>query len=361
MLVLRASDRPFLLKRAEKSSSSDSLTNMQQSQFSGPNHKRTHSDAQKMREAEPRSHPAPRHKRSYSQNFDSQSQPLPQWKRRSSPPLEAVEEEDCSDSEEAIRKILRERGTIRASLPQTSITGLQASMTSLLSQRQEEARRTDSARSRMKQAVLQLIHEAESRTDTPETVVTMKSSVASAATVLEAESSLLDFRPEEHKEFEGSFSKGSEADNTVIADAEVLVDSDMSNSQVFKPNALQRFKPNNHKLIKNAIIAICLAGDANKKAREEVLRIVSAHRSLLNFVIAFKGTLGRHELGALYEHDLAAGYLQKLYGPPVYPEQVTAALVQSCYRYDSSAREFRYLLNRRFAFGMDAVSLHRRL
>lgn len=350
------------MERSVQFSLSDSLTNMHQSQFSGPNHKRTHSDALKIQEAEPRSHPAPRHKRSYSQNFDSQSQILPQWKRRSSPPLEAVEEEDCSDSEEAIRKILRERVTIRASLqPQTSITGLQASMISLLSQRQEEARRTDSARSRLKQAVLKLIHEAQSRTDTPETVVTLKSSVASTATVLEAESSLLDFRPEEHKDFEGSFTKGSEADNTVIADAEVLVDSDMSNSQVFKPSALQRFKPNNHKLIKNAIITICLAGEANKKVREEVLSIISSHKSPLNFVIAFKGTLGRHELGALYEHDPVAGYLQKLYGPRVYPEQVTATLVQSCYCYDSSAREFRHFQNRRFAYGMDAVSLHRRL
>lgn len=332
---------------------------MHQSQFSGPDHKRTCSDELKLRAAEPRTHISTRHQRSYSQNFDSPNQALPQWKRRSSPPLEAVQEEDRSDSEEAIRRILRERQTIRTSLqPQASLTGLQASMTSLLSQRQEDARRTETARSRMKQAVLKLIHEADpSHTETLETVVTL----ASAATVLEAESSLLDFKPEEHKEFEGSFSKGSEADNTVIADAEVLVDSDLSSSQVFKPTALQRFKPNNHKLIKNAIVAICLAGEANKKAREEVLRIIAMHKSQLNFVISFKGTLGRHELGALYEHDLAAGYLQKLYGPPAYPEHVTAALVQSCYRYDSSAREFRYLHNRRFAFGMDAVSLHRRL
>lgn len=332
-------------------------------QIAGPSHKRTHSDAEKLREAEPRVHLATRHKRSYSQNYNSLSQLQTHWKRRSSPPLEAVEEEDCSDSEEVIRKILRERQAVRASLqPHTSIEGMQASMTSLLSQRREDARRSDSARSRLKQAVLKIIHEGDaSGTDTPETVVTLKSSAASAVTMVEAETSQLDFRPEEHKDFEGSFSKGSEADNTVIADAEVLVESDMSNSQVLKESGLQRFKPNNHKLIKNAVIFICLAGDANRKTREEVLRIITTHKSPLNFVIAFKGTLGRHELGALYEHNLAAGYLQKLFGPASYPEHVTAVQVQTCYRYDSSAREFRYLHNRRFTFGMDAVSLHRRL
>lgn len=116
-------------------------------------------------------------------------------------------------------------------------------------------------------------------------------------------------------------------------------------------------KPSNRKLIKNAIIQVCLAGEAYKSQREEVLKLIDESGDVGNFIIVFRGELGRQDLKALYEYDSATEVVRKLYGPGMWPEVLEPGVVHSYYRYDSGAKEFRQLQCHGFSIATDAVVL----
>ena len=116
-------------------------------------------------------------------------------------------------------------------------------------------------------------------------------------------------------------------------------------------------KPSNRKLIKNAILQVCLAGEAYKLQREEVIKVIDENAEVCNFVIVFRGELGRQDLKALYEFDAATEEVRKLYGPGIWPDVIDASHVHSYYRYDSGSKEFRQLQCRTFSIATDAVVL----
>jgi len=114
-------------------------------------------------------------------------------------------------------------------------------------------------------------------------------------------------------------------------------------------------KPSNRKLIQNAITQVCCAGAPNTLLREEVLKALESKPSALNFIIVFKGNLGRRDLKALYE--LEEDSVRKVFGPANCPETLTPSDVKSYFRYDSGAKEFKLLQCRSFSINTDAVVL----
>ena len=115
----------------------------------------------------------------------------------------------------------------------------------------------------------------------------------------------------------------------------------------------------NRKIVKNALTAICLSGDSHRIQREEATLILDSLQGVNYFIIVFKGNLGRQEFAGLYGLDPKSGLLHKLYGAQGYPEVVKQAMVQSCYRYDSSTRVFKLLPHNRLSHAVDAVSILR--
>jgi hypothetical protein len=111
--------------------------------------------------------------------------------------------------------------------------------------------------------------------------------------------------------------------------------------------------------VKNALTAICLSGDSHRSQREEATLILDSLQGVNYFIIVFKGNLGRQEFAGLYGLDPKSGLLHKLYGVQGYPEVVKQAMVQSCYRYDSSARVFKLLPHNRLSHAVDAISILR--
>ncbi len=116
-------------------------------------------------------------------------------------------------------------------------------------------------------------------------------------------------------------------------------------------------KPSNRKLVKNAIMQVCLAGEAYKLQREEVLKLIDDSSEVCNFIIVFRGELGRQDLKALYEYDSTTEAVRKLYGPGMWPDALEPSVVHSYYRYDSGAKEFRQLQCHGFSIATDAVVL----
>lgn len=114
-------------------------------------------------------------------------------------------------------------------------------------------------------------------------------------------------------------------------------------------------KPSNRKLVQNAITKVCCAGAANSQLRDEALKALESRPDALNFIIVFKGNLGRKDLRALYE--LSEGAVHKVFGPSNCPEEIVAADVKSFFRYDSGAKEFKMLQCKSFSINTDAVVL----
>jgi hypothetical protein len=115
-------------------------------------------------------------------------------------------------------------------------------------------------------------------------------------------------------------------------------------------------KPSNRKLIQNAIAKVCCAGAANTPLREEALRLLESRPDALNFIIVFKGNLGRKDLRAIYELE-EEGTVRKVLGPSSCAEVLDALDVKWFYRYDSGAREFKLLQCKSFSINTDAVVL----
>ena len=115
-------------------------------------------------------------------------------------------------------------------------------------------------------------------------------------------------------------------------------------------------KPSNRKIITNAIASVCLAGDANRNHREEVLAIVNEYKEISFFIIVFT-ELGRRDLRGLYSHDPNTSEVLKIYGPGYLPESLDASVVNGYFRYDSGAKEFKPLQCKDFIVATDAVCL----
>lgn len=60
-------------------------------------------------------------------------------------------------------------------------------------------------------------------------------------------------------------------------------------------------KNNNSKIIKNALLNVSLAGEMSRKDREEVNSLIDANPT--NYVVLFKGVLGRTDYRALYKQE----------------------------------------------------------
>jgi len=118
-------------------------------------------------------------------------------------------------------------------------------------------------------------------------------------------------------------------------------------------------KPNNHQLIKNAIVNVCLAGDPNKKRRQEVLEALNTVPPDKNVIVLFKDVMGaRQDFKALYVYNEEAEKAEFIYGPKECQPVLDQPMINDFYRYDSGAKEFKHIPgNKNFSLAIDAVSL----
>lgn len=280
------------------------------------------------------------------------------WGRRT---ITEVEDEDCSESEEVIRRILRERGRREESRGrpvasrESSLLNMRSCMSQLLSIQAEETKRTELARARLKREILGLVqsHQSESsRGDSPETVITLKSSAASVTTVVEA-----------HSESEGPASedtaipveedKGSDYE----LDLSVTYCSDTDNTVITDQAAVGEIGISGHSfwdVIRSAIASLCFYNEIH--SLEALFRLLEDQCPSSNFVLAFLSPPYRRQYWALYEVQ-ANQMLRKVYGRRELPERVGPKDVRDCYFYDSGLGVFRLLHTRRVGSGVHAVVL----
>jgi hypothetical protein len=120
---------------------------------------------------------------------------------------------------------------------------------------------------------------------------------------------------------------------------------------------LKYTKPSNRQIIRNAISQVCLAGEAYKRAREEVLKAIDNNPEVSYFIILFKGALGRKDLKALYSHNIETGQLNKLHGSESAPGEIHGYNISSYFRYDSGNKEFRQLQCKTLITGVDGITI----
>jgi len=113
-------------------------------------------------------------------------------------------------------------------------------------------------------------------------------------------------------------------------------------------------KNSNKAAIKNAILNVCCAGP-NKAEREEVVNCLE-DTNYDNYIILFKGNLGRTDYRAIYINE--NGTISKLNGPSSAPDELTADMVDKFYRYNSGQKKFMPLDgNKSFNNVTDGVAL----
>ena len=130
--------------------------------------------------------------------------------------------------------------------------------------------------------------------------------------------------------------------------------------QIIKGPKLPTFKkPDNQNLIRNAIATACLAGEANKKRREEILEDFKSVPKGRNVIILFKDPSGaRQDIKAIYMLNEEAEVAEFVYGAKDSPSIIGRPMVNNYYRYDSGAKKFRLLQgNKNFSIAVDAVSI----
>ena len=114
--------------------------------------------------------------------------------------------------------------------------------------------------------------------------------------------------------------------------------------------------PSNKKMIKLALNMVSLSGEVNKKEREEVVKVIDS-TNYLNYVILFKGHLGRTDYRALYQNDGADGHIVKIHGAASAPEKISGDMVQSFFKYNSGRLEFMSLGQKDFTTTTDGISM----
>ena len=268
-------------------------------------------------------------------------------------PLLPEESSDMSESERAIREIIqvqelnhsKVRGQLMTSELQPQVQRIKREITS--------ARHVQAAkRKTLKQALLHLLSPSDPADPLTQQLTEVCSSVVSSATTA-PEPCSTQWRPS---------CKGSPADSPVRSKRSSACSSPKTISPEPRAQPLPLFvssQSTNRKIVKNALTAICLAGESHRKQRTEAALILDTLQTVNYFIIVFKGNLGRQEFAGLYGLDPKSGQLQKLYGALGYPEVVKQAMVQSCYRYNSSTREFKLLPHNRLSHAVDAVSIQR--
>jgi len=114
----------------------------------------------------------------------------------------------------------------------------------------------------------------------------------------------------------------------------------------------------NKLLIKNAM-GVCLAGEPNRKEREEVIAKLNEAKDDVNFIIVFKPMPGRQDFKALYAYDTATEEIRKVHAIGNAPVLLDPSIVENYYRYNSGGKEFKVIQgNKNFSRAVDAVSLH---
>jgi len=118
-------------------------------------------------------------------------------------------------------------------------------------------------------------------------------------------------------------------------------------------------KQDNQKIIRSAIINACLAGEGNKKRREEALEDFKAVPKGRNVIILFKDPLGgRLDIKALYLYNEETEGAEFLYGAKDSPMILGRAMINNYYRYDCGSKSFRLLQgNKNFSIAVDAVTI----
>jgi hypothetical protein len=109
----------------------------------------------------------------------------------------------------------------------------------------------------------------------------------------------------------------------------------------------------NRKLVRNAIQHVCLAGGANQKERDQVLKVLD-ETTHDKFVVLFRKDLNL-KFRALYSADVELGSALKLIGTG--PQELQPTMVEQFYKYDSGAKEFKCLATKNFGATTDAVAL----
>jgi len=130
-------------------------------------------------------------------------------------------------------------------------------------------------------------------------------------------------------------------------------------SPMVRRNPVGFSRSSNKQLVKNALNNVCLAGEVNRREREEVLARMDEVKDRNNFIIVFKETSGRQDFKALYYFDSAANIATKIYSNGSSPSVLDESLIANYYRYDSGSREFKNIAdNKTLSIIVDAVGLN---
>ena len=102
-------------------------------------------------------------------------------------------------------------------------------------------------------------------------------------------------------------------------------------------------KINNTKLIKNALLNVSLPGELSKREREDVYKVIDSGDATSNYIVLFKGVLGRTDYRALYRFDEVGERAVKVCGAATAPDVITDNMVNSFFKYNSGAKEYSML------------------
>ncbi|KAJ3226399.1 Calmodulin-regulated spectrin-associated protein 2 [Clydaea vesicula] len=102
----------------------------------------------------------------------------------------------------------------------------------------------------------------------------------------------------------------------------------------------------NKKLIRNALIHVCLAGKVNENTLTEVLEDLDESK-YENFIILFKG-LKNNTFRGLYSYDSNLNQVLKTYTESQGPDSLTTDDVIEFYKYDSGSRTFKSIPTKSF-------------
>lgn len=118
-------------------------------------------------------------------------------------------------------------------------------------------------------------------------------------------------------------------------------------------------KTDNQNMIKSAIINVCLAGEINRKRREEALEDFKVVPKGRNVIVLFKDSSGaRQDIKAIYLYNEEAEVGEFLYGAKDSPMILGRTMINEYYRYDSGLKKFRVIQgNKNFSIAVDAVTL----
>jgi hypothetical protein len=269
-------------------------------------------------------------------------------------PLLPEESSEMSESERVIREIIQEKDLNQSKVKtQLTTSELQSQVQRVKGEITSAMHIQAAKRKSLKQALLQLLSPCDQANTLTQQLTEVCTSVVSSATTVPEPCRSLPTR---------SLSKNSPTDSPIRSKRSSACSSPKTLSPEPRAQTLPLFvssQPTNRKIVRNALTAICLAGQSHRKQRTEATLILDTLHGVNYFIIVFKGNLGRQEFAGLYGLEAKSGLLHKLYGALGYPEVVRQAMVQSCYRYDSSTREFKLLPHNRLSQAVDAISIQR--